>query len=157
VSTTPLTHVLGAQAPGHHVVLGDKVYTARPITQKVKAGFERWLERRVIRGFLAAQDGDDPDTFRRAVEIVADRVAEGKYAFHGKVSRQVLETEDGMLALSALIFGCDESEVIELMVQKGPEVGAILALTLRESFPGAKLVVARPEEGADPKSPGPAA
>jgi multidrug efflux pump subunit AcrA (membrane-fusion protein) len=103
------------------------------------------------------RDGDDPDTFRRAVEIVADRVAEGKYAFHGKVSRQVLETEDGMLALSALIFNCDESEVIELMVQKGPEVGAILALTLRESFPGAKLVAARPEEGADPKSPGPAA
>ena len=155
MSTTPVSHVLGKHAPGHKVVLGDKVFEARPVTQKVKAAFERWLEKRVIRGFLSAQDGDDPGMFQRAVEVVADRIALGKYAFHGELSQQVLLTTDGSLALAALIFDCSETEIIELMLSKGAEVGAILALVLRESFPGAKVAAIAPEssgEDADPKS-----
>lgn len=151
--TTPISHVLGTHSPGHKVLLGDRVYTARPVTQKVKAGFERWLERRVIRGFLTAQDEDDPGLFRRAVEVVADRIAAGTYAFHGDLAQQVLQTTDGSLALASLIFDCSEEEMLRLMTEKGAEVGAILSLVLRESFPGARV---EPVETADPNSQGPA-
>jgi hypothetical protein len=154
--STPLTHVLGASAPGHKILLGDRVFTARPVTQKLKAGFERWLQRKVIGGFLAAQE-DDPDLFRRAVEVVADRVALGTYAFHSEIAQQVLKTPDGSLALASLIFDASEEEVIELMLSKGPEVAAILALVLRESFPGAKVEAIPPEADADPKPQGPVA
>jgi hypothetical protein len=136
-------------------------YRARVIDQQVKDAFASWLARRVIHEFLAAcGDGQ----YDQAVALVADRIAEGRYGFHGEIAQRALQQPDGVLALTRLVFDVSppghpwravtEAELTALMSAKGPEVKAVMQQVFARSFPRA---VKAPQNGeGESQDPNPA-
>jgi hypothetical protein len=111
-----------------------KVYRAGLIKQKVKGAFERWLCQRVMGPFLAAQESAG-GVAEQAVGVVADRIALGHYGFHSPLAARVMQTPEGVFALTRLVFNCSEEEMIALLAEKGTEVKTIMELVFAASFP----------------------
>jgi hypothetical protein len=151
---------LGAHGPGWTIQHNGKIYRAQPITQKVKANFERWLSQRVLSEFLAAQEVVG-GRYLDAVGVVADRIALGHYGFHGPVAMKAMQTPEGVFALSKIVFSCSEEEMIALFSEKGAEVKTIMKLVFAASFPKQPGPVESSgpsegeQEGEDPNSPRP--
>lgn len=125
---------LGASGAPWVVEHNGKRYKATVIGQAKKSAFEKWLCQRVIRGFMAANDAED-GAYDEAVALVADRIAEGHYGFHGRVSGRALRTSEGSLAITAIVFDITQEQAIELLSEKRQEVEAIMKLVYQASFP----------------------
>jgi hypothetical protein len=148
---------LGGNGSGWSIEHGGKTYRARVISQKVKAAFETWLSQRVLRQFLSAQDAGSKD-YEQAVGVVADRIALGRYGFHGPVAQQAMQSPEGVFALTRLVFECTEEELVALLAERGTEVNTIMKLVFARSFPQVRSSPATtPEESPDPNPEGPGA
>ena len=150
MAMSTVSRTLGAHAAPLTVEHAGKVYPARPISQKVKSAFERWLQARVLTPAqeLAIQN----PAMTGAMQVVLDRIDEGRYSFHGKVAMEAIRTPDGFFALSSLVFELDPDQTAELVMAKPVEVGNVVAQLIRDSFPDA---VIRQAEEQDPNAPGP--
>jgi hypothetical protein len=151
-----VSDMLGAQSAPLTILHEGKKYRAHPITQREKTDFERWLAQRVIGPFLAGQEKDE--RFAEAVGVVADRIALGRYSFHGEIALAVMKTPDGVFELARIVFGCTEEEILSLMAAKPKEVGSIVGMVFRQSFPipagaGEAAEQADAGEDADPNPP----
>jgi hypothetical protein len=140
-----VSRTLGAFGSPIELEHGGKVYTASPVTQKVKSAFERWMQQRAL-GAAQALANEDP-SMGRVVEAVLDRIDSGHYSYHGKRSLEAILTPDGYLTLTALIFGIDPDEAMALTMAIPGEVGSVVAQVIRDSFPDAKV--------SDPNAQGP--
>jgi hypothetical protein len=152
-----VSDILGGHAESLSVEVNGRTYKASAIDQKKKSAWEAWLAQRVLGPFLAAQDAQG-EGYGQAVEAIADRIAEGRYGFHGPLSVKIMKTPDGVLALTRIIFGLTDDEAMELVTARPKEVGAIVGLIFRRSFPkafkAAAEKAAEDEEGADPNPAG---
>lgn len=125
---------------------GEKVVRARKLTQAVKDAFATNLAQRVLRQFLAAQQADG-GAYQEAVGVVADRIALGRYDFHGPVAQQAVRTEAGVFELALLMLDVDDGEkprrpitreeLFELLASRGPELNAVMKLVFAASAPPA--------------------
>ena len=149
-----------------------KTFRVRKLTQGVKKAFSTQLSQRVLRQFLAAQDGEG-GAYDGAVALLADRIAAGRYDFAGPVAQQSLRTEEGVFGLAMLMIDVDEEddegrkkprrpvtedELIGLLAARGAELNAVMKVVFAASRPKVPESPRQESsgEGDDPNPPGPA-
>ncbi|MCA1684658.1 MAG: hypothetical protein LC745_01480 [Planctomycetia bacterium] len=136
---------------------GGKTYEASYLTQGVKASFEQWIVSRALGMLSQLRAAMAAEEYAEEKAKLLDQVAAGKFGFHGRVSRAAMKTPDGNLAISRLLFGCTEDEMVRLVSERGDDVAAVLELVVQESTPrgaqkkkpGAEGDAARAEEEAE--------
>lgn len=117
-----------------------KKYTAGLITQKVKAEFEKRLEKKALDSVFSMKDRLEPVEFREAVSSVTRDIASGIYSFGSENSIAALSTPAGALAFASILFSAPENEVQDLMLAENDKFELVMELVREKSFPNAKKV-----------------
>jgi hypothetical protein len=122
------------------IEFNGKKYTAGLITQKVKAEFEKRLEKKALDSVFSMKDMLEPVEFREAVSSVTRDIASGIYSFGSENSIAALSTPAGALAFASILFTAPENEVQDLMLAENERFELVMELVREKSFPNAKKV-----------------
>ena len=117
-----------------------KKYTAGLITQKVKAEFEKRMEKKALDSVFSMKDRLEPVEFREAISSVTRDIASGIYSFGSENSISALSTPSGALAFASILFSAPENEIQDLMLAENDRFEAVMELVRDKSFPNAKKV-----------------
>lgn len=117
-----------------------KKYTAGLITQKVKAEFEKRMEKKALDSVFSMKDRLEPVEFREAISSVTRDIASGIYSFGSENSISALSTPSGALAFASILFSAPESEIQDVMLAENDRFEAVMELVRDKSFPNGKKV-----------------
>ena len=117
-----------------------KEYTAGLITQKVKAEFEKRMERKALDSVFSMKDRLEPVEFREAISSVTRDIASGIYSFGSENSIAALSTPSGALAFASILFSAPENEVQDVMLAENDRFEAVMEIVRDKSFPNGKKV-----------------
>lgn len=117
-----------------------KKYTAGLITQKVKAEFEKSMEKKALDSIFLMKDRLEPVEFREAISSVTRDIASGIYSFGSENSIASLSTPSGALAFASILFSAPENEVQDVMLAKNDRFEAVMEIVRDKSFPNGKKV-----------------
>lgn len=123
---------LGTTYPFSHK---GKDYEVSLVTRGKKIAYEKRLMAQAQQGVLALRDATPDEEWRKLWDELTNRIAAGVYRYHGRACSESLKTEEGALGMAALLFGCDEEEMTMLLLERGPEVNALLKIVYAESVP----------------------
>ncbi len=129
-----LTECVGTSVP-HEFVHRNKTYSVQLITQAVKAGYEKKFFARAKEAAAAMRELMDKADYSKHLKELNDDYISGAYAFESPKGLAALQTVSGMLILCSLLFGCDETELLQLVNERREEVTSLIELLIRESFP----------------------
>jgi hypothetical protein len=115
-----------------------KKYTAGLITQKVKADFEKRMEKKALDAVFSLKNYLEPVEFREAISSVTRDIASGAYSFGSELSIASMSTPSGAIALAAALFNAPENEVQSLMMSEKERFEAVMEIVREKSFPNAK-------------------
>lgn len=117
-----------------------KKYTAGLITQKVKAEFEKRMEKKALDSIFSMKDRLEPVEFREAISSVTRDIASGIYSFGSENSIASLSTPSGALAFASILFSAPENEIQDVMLAENDRFEAVMELVRDKSFPNGKKV-----------------
>ena len=117
-----------------------KKYTAGLITQKVKAEFEKRMEKKALDSIFSMKDRLEPVEFREAISSVTRDIASGIYSFGSENSIASLSTPSGALAFASILFSAPENEVQDVMLAENDRFEAVMEIVRDKSFPNGKKV-----------------
>ena len=117
-----------------------KKYTAGLITQKVKAEFEKRMERKALDSVFSMKDRLEPVEFREAISSVTRDIASGIYSFGSENSIAALSTPSGALSFASILFSAPENEVQDVMLAENDRFEAVMEIVRDKSFPNGKKV-----------------
>jgi hypothetical protein len=117
-----------------------KKYTAGLITQKVKAAFEKGMEKKALDSVFSMKDKLEPVEFREAISSVTRDIASGVYSFGSDNSIANLSTPAGALLFASILFSAPENEIQDLMLVENDRFEAVMELVRDKSFPNGKKV-----------------
>lgn len=117
-----------------------KKYTAGLITQKVKAEFEKRMEKKALDSVFSMKDRLEPVEFREAISSVTRDIASGIYSFGSENSIAALSTPSGALAFASILFSAPENEVQDVMLAENDRFEAVMEIVRDKSFPNGKKV-----------------
>lgn len=120
------------------IQFNGKTYTAGLITQKVKADFEKRMERKALDAIFKVKDLLDPVEFREAVSGVTRDIAAGIYSFGSERSIQALSTPAGTCSFASILFNAPEAEIEQLVMAKSDEFKIVMDLVREKSYPNAQ-------------------
>lgn len=115
-----------------------KKYTAGLITQKVKAEFEKRLEKKALDSIFAFKNYLEPVEFREAISGVTRDIASGIYSFGSENCVQALSTPSGALSFASILFNAPENEIQDVMLVNRERFEVVMELVREKSFPNAK-------------------
>lgn len=122
------------------IQFNGKTYTAGLITQKVKADFEKRMEKKALDSIFRVKDLLDPVEFREAISGVTRDIAAGVYSFGSERCIQSLSTPSGICTFASLLFNSPESEIEQLVMAKPDEFKIVMDLAREKSYPNAQKV-----------------
>lgn len=117
-----------------------KKYTAGLITQKVKAEFEKKMEKKALDSIFSMKDRLEPVEFREAISSVTRDIASGIYSFGSENSIASLSTPSGALAFASILFSAPENEIQDVMLVENDRFEAVMEIVRDKSFPNGKKV-----------------
>lgn len=117
-----------------------KKYTAGLITQKVKAEFEKRMEKKALDSIFSMKDRLEPVEFREAISSVTRDIASGIYSFGSENSIASLSTPSGALAFASILFSAPENEIQDVMLAENDRFEAVMEIVRDKSFPNGKKV-----------------
>ena len=117
-----------------------KKYTAGLITQKVKAEFEKRMEKKALDSVFSMKDRLEPVEFREAISSVTRDIASGVYSFGSDNSISSLSTPAGALSFASILFSAPENEIQDVMLAENDRFEAVMELVRDKSFPNGKKV-----------------
>lgn len=117
-----------------------KKYTAGLITQKVKAEFEKRMEKKALDSIFSMKDRLEPVEFREAISSVTRDIASGIYSFGSENSIASLSTPSGALAFASILFSAPENEVQDVMLAENDRFESVMEIVRDKSFPNGKKV-----------------
>lgn len=117
-----------------------KKYTAGLITQKVKAEFEKRMEKKALDSIFSIKDRLEPVEFREAISSVTRDIASGIYSFGSENSIASLSTPSGALAFASILFSAPENEIQDVMLVENDRFEAVMEIVRDKSFPNGKKV-----------------
>jgi len=107
-----------------------KSYRARLLDDDAIGKWERWLRLEALKeAFLTA--GDSPGAHRTVTEMGMA----GAFGWLGSLSRTMIVTDRGRVALVAILCRIDQEEAARLWKEIPIEVGGVLAQVMKESLP----------------------
>jgi hypothetical protein len=129
-----MSDIQSLTATPHKILFNGKLYQCSHLTQEKKAEFASWLKRQANVALADyRRDTGDVDGWREMARELKEEAEAGKYCFHSDKSLKALQNPAGVLALSAILFGVSEEEMVKLTMNHSAEVQAILELVLAES------------------------
>lgn len=155
------TTTAAALGAAHELEHGGRLCRFRLIAQEDKAAYQRWLERNARKAAMDLR-GEVPDEAWKAAwnSTVAD-IAAKAYRFHGDHATRAPQTFGGMVGLMAILGTVDgpdgkarplaEDEMLDVALERGDEVAAIMNAIFEESFPN--LIRAARERAAKATPP----
>jgi hypothetical protein len=117
-----------------------KKYTAGLITQRVKAEFEKRMEKKALDSVFSMKDRLEPVEFREAISSVTRDIASGIYSFGSENSIAALSTPSGALSFASILFSAPENEVQDVMLAENDRFEAVMEIVRDKSFPNGKKV-----------------
>jgi hypothetical protein len=117
-----------------------KKYTAGLITQRVKAEFEKRMEKKALDSVFSMKDRLEPVEFREAISSVTRDIASGIYSFGSENSIAALSTPSGALSFASILFSAPENEVQDVMLAENERFEAVMEIVRDKSFPNGKKV-----------------
>lgn len=117
-----------------------KKYTAGLITQKVKAEFEKRMEKKALDSVFSMKDRLEPVEFREAISSVTRDIASGVYSFGSENSISALSTPSGALSFASILFSAPENEIQDVMLAENDRFEAVMEIVRDKSFPNGKKV-----------------
>jgi hypothetical protein len=133
--SSDLSSILGTKGGAlvfHH---DGRDYHVSHLTQAIKKKFENWLKQNAISCLAEMRDLLPAEEYEREKAGVLEAAVQGRFGYHGKLAVEALQTPAGILQQMALLFGCDESEMSRLMMERTEEVKMIADVIIRESLP----------------------
>ncbi len=162
-----LAEALGNKTPAHvfHHTSSDgaeKVYQVRLVTQAVKVAVEKRLYDRAREIVRDEKPDLTPEEYESRCRALARDYQLGEYAMESERGQAYLKSRAGVIHLAALLFQCDEMEMVRLFGERQADVGTLLQLVLRESFGDVKPPpfngeAGEPEKNAETAADAPAA
>lgn len=136
-----MSSISAALGGAHSFDIDGKQYIIRLLTQERKVTFQRLLESRARRAVMEMKGEVTDVEWKEAWNSCVQDIAGGAYSFHGTASMSAIQTWGGLLSLgSVLCFdenakrNVTEAEFEAIMLERGEEVNAIVALVLEESM-----------------------
>ena len=152
-----LKQALGNDGAPHLFEHDGVSYEVSLITQEVETAFSEWLwgRARKVACDLYSALGDEKLTAE--LEKLGRLYLDGEFAFESATTAEALKTKAGVLKLCSLLWGCDEKEMVRLIVARGPEINTLLGVILAESGYEAATPAEREaqKEGGDPNPQAP--
>lgn len=127
-----------AGAP-HTLEYNGKTYKLSLINQKVKVAFEKARLSKAKEALAVLKDVLEPEDYRARLDQMIQKYEAGEFALYAESGLAYLQTIPGMCLLLSLVIGCDENEVMGLVIARQAEIVGHLHLIIRESFPGLAL------------------
>ncbi len=140
------SQALGAESSPFTLTHNGRVYHVSLITQAVKTAYEKWLWGRAQDLAFSWRNKMASEEYSAHLKVLGDDYLNGEYDFTSEKAAKALKTIPGALALTAILFGVTEVEMVALTVERGPEIKELLSLVMRESLPSPS----KPAEGEAP-------
>ena len=119
----------------HELTHKGKTYKVRPVTQAVKAEFEKKLWAKARECAKDMRECMTTEEYAAHLKKLNDDYLQGAYSFEGEVGQKTLVSNAGVLSLASLLFGLDEMATMKLLGEAKEDVVALLKVICQESFP----------------------
>jgi hypothetical protein len=146
-----LSETLGNDGPPHELEHNGKTYKVKLIDDYVAAEFEKWLFKQAKRALSTDKDELSPEEYRQKLAALNEEFTDSAYSLMSPRGARALQSPQGMLVLSSMLFGCSQLEMAGLMVDQPQEVVSLIQLVMRESFPSMTNGKAETKEDAKKK------
>lgn len=133
--------------PPFKVTIGAKTYSAGLVTNEIKIAYEKALYQKAREAVVGLRADLSSDEYIAIMSSLADAQGNGDFAIEGKRGLKALSSPRGSFLVLSLIFGVDETELLNMLLLDEAQVQAVFKAVLRESFPGVKF-----EDPPDPKA-----
>jgi hypothetical protein len=132
-------NILNSSGEGSQTIeFKGKKYTASLITQKVKADFEKSMEKKALDSIFTLKDRLEPVEFREAVSGVTRDIASGVYSFGSDNCVAFLTTPVGVLTFASILFSAPENEMQDLVLSEKERFEAVMEIVREKSFPNGR-------------------
>lgn len=126
-----LNEILGGS---HDFTHRGKTYKVGLINQEVKNALEKQLFSQARDAARELRDCMSREEYRDHLANLNKDYIEGEFAFESRRCRKYIRTVPGMLALTAMLWGCPRDEMFLIMKERREEVTALLEVIFKESF-----------------------
>jgi len=134
-----VSNILNTDGEGSLTIeYNGKKYTSSLITQKVKADYEKRMEKKALDAVFSIKDRLEPIEFREAMSSVTRDIASGVYSFGSELSISALSTPAGAVSFASILFSCSETEVQSLMIAEKDRFEVVMEMVREKSFPNEK-------------------
>lgn len=131
-----LSTLLGADGAPQEIQHGEKKYRAGPITDAVKAAWERWLQGKARASLEVVCKGMPHEAQGKAALDLAERLAGPEYSFYGPRSIEEMKGLGGIARMASLLFGIAQEEAASLMRAQPVQVLSVVLTAFKESLGG---------------------
>ncbi len=111
--------------------VGGKKYKLMPRTKKMEGTFSEWMKAAARQEVYATRDEQPRGDYLAQLNDIAERAANGHYAFHRQLAQEKFHTPEGLCFMLGLMLekhqpGMTEDEIAQLIIDYGDEITAIL-------------------------------
>lgn len=126
-----------------------KVYTISYLVQAKKVEFEMWVQDNAIDTLLRLKGRIPDEEWQAEWRQFRDECSAGFYSFNSDIGTAALKTNDGLMKLGSILFGCPMDEFLALMIRHKDKVSMLRDLIISKSLP---KPMSEGEEGNAPKA-----
>lgn len=140
--------LLGGVAPPVTFEHAGKTYAVGAVNERAKAAVERWLRAAAFSALYELRDTMPADQYAGALSSLAR--SHRAFAYGGKAYYEAMETDEGAVMLTCILFACPRGEAETLLRERGAEVNTLLVEAAIAAMPEeqAKAVRAKMEAQA---------
>lgn len=132
-----LSQVLGNAGAQHTFDHKGKTYKLRMLDQAAKDAFQKHLFGKARAAAMELKSAMDQEAYAEHLAKLNDDFILGEYSLESNRGQKYLQTTAGQLFLASHIFGADDMELVNVMMERADEVVALVKLVLQESLPAA--------------------
>lgn len=130
------SEILGNAGVPHQIEHNGKTYTLSLIDQRVQGAFEKRLFEKAKTAEIAFGDCVTPEQLDARLNKLRDSYLAGDFSMISPRGLTFMKSMAGIVFMASLLIGCDEREVMGLMLAKTDELKRLIRLIISESFPG---------------------
>lgn len=130
------SEVWGDSGAKHRIEYNGKTYEARLLNGVTKTEFEKRLFERAKETARSDRKDLGEEWFVKRLDEINEDYLLGGYDLFSKRGSDYIKSAQGISFLFSILVGCTLDEVMPLALARGPELHALVALIIQESFPG---------------------
>lgn len=120
--------------------IGGKTYLLSPVTKKVQAAYEAWMEKRLLEQVQRLKTKLDEDSWIKISASMNEKIALGAYSFGSAATQSTVNTRIGGIYFMWLVMkdnhpGITEAEIETILEENYHEIEGVIDRLGKEQVP----------------------